>query len=80
MRFPIEAQIAAMRADDRPGAFASPRRISPGTDGTPAALRDDVTAHITLRFRPSPVRRILVDCDERTAIGFPARDGRRYAL
>jgi hypothetical protein len=45
MRLLIEAQIAAMRADDWPGAFALASPDLQAQYGTPAALRDDVTAH-----------------------------------
>jgi Domain of unknown function (DUF4864) len=45
MRLLIEAQIAAMRADDWPGAFALASLDLQAQYGTPTALRDDVTAH-----------------------------------
>jgi hypothetical protein len=45
MRLLIEAQIAAMRADDWLGAFALASPDLQARYGTPAALRDDVTAH-----------------------------------
>jgi hypothetical protein len=45
MRLLIEAQIAAMRADDWPGAFALASPDLQAQYGTPAALQDDVTAH-----------------------------------
>jgi Domain of unknown function (DUF4864) len=45
MRLLIEAQIAAMRADDWPGAFALASPDLQAQYGTPAAFRDDVTAH-----------------------------------
>jgi Domain of unknown function (DUF4864) len=45
MRLLIEAQIAAMRADDWPGAFALASPALQERYGTPSALRDDVTAH-----------------------------------
>jgi hypothetical protein len=45
MRLLIEAQIAAMRADDWPGAFALASPDLQAQYGTPAALRHDVTAH-----------------------------------
>jgi hypothetical protein len=45
MRLLIEAQIAAMRAGDWPGAFALASPDLQAQYGTPAALRDDVTAH-----------------------------------
>jgi hypothetical protein len=45
MRLLIEAQIAAMRADDWPAAFALASPDLQAQYGSPAALRDDVTAH-----------------------------------
>ena len=45
MRLLIEAQISAMRADDWPSAFALESPDLQAQYGTPAALRDDVTAH-----------------------------------
>jgi hypothetical protein len=45
MRLLIEAQIAAMRADDWPGAFALASPDLQAQYGTPAALQNDVTAH-----------------------------------
>lgn len=45
MRALIEAQIAAMRTNDWPGAFALASPDLQTQYGTPAALRDDVTAH-----------------------------------
>ena len=45
MRALIEAQIAAMQADDWPGAFAVASPDLQAQYGTPDALRDDVTAH-----------------------------------
>ena len=45
MRLLIEAQIAAMRADDWPGAFALASPDLQAQYGTPDALKDDVTAH-----------------------------------
>jgi Domain of unknown function (DUF4864) len=45
MRVLIEAQIAAMRADDWPSAFALESPDLQAQYGTPAALRDDVIAH-----------------------------------
>jgi hypothetical protein len=45
MRLLIEAQIAAMRADDWPVAFALASLDLQAQYGSPAALRDDVTAH-----------------------------------
>jgi hypothetical protein len=45
MRLLIEAQIAAMRADDWPGAFAFASPDLQAQYGTPAAFQDDVTAH-----------------------------------
>jgi Domain of unknown function (DUF4864) len=45
MRLLIEAQIAAMRADDWPSAFALESPALQAQYGTPAALRDDVAAH-----------------------------------
>ena len=45
MRVLIEAQIAAMRAGDWPGAFALASPDLQAQYGTPAAFRDDVTAH-----------------------------------
>ena len=45
MRVLIEAQIAAMRADDWPSAFALELPDLQAQYGTPAALRDDVIAH-----------------------------------
>ena len=45
MRLLIEAQIAAMRAGDWPGAFALASPDLQAQYGTPAAFRDDVTAH-----------------------------------
>ena len=45
MRLLIEAQIAAMRADDWPSAFALESPDLQAQYGTPAALRDDVIAH-----------------------------------
>jgi hypothetical protein len=45
MRVLIEAQIAAMRAGDWPDAFALASPDLQAQYGTPAALRDDVTAH-----------------------------------
>jgi hypothetical protein len=45
MRLLIEAQIAAMRADDWPGAFALASPDLQAQYGTSAALQDDVTAH-----------------------------------
>jgi hypothetical protein len=45
MRLLVEAQIAAMRADDWPGAFALASPDLQAQYSTPAALRDDVTAH-----------------------------------
>jgi hypothetical protein len=44
-RLLIEAQIAAMRADDWPSAFALESPDLQAQYGTPAALWDDVTAH-----------------------------------
>jgi hypothetical protein len=45
MRALIEAQIAAMRADDWPGAFALASPDLQAQYGTPDALKDDVAAH-----------------------------------
>ena len=45
MRQLVEAQIAAMRADDWPGAFALASPDLQTQYGTVAAFRDDVTAH-----------------------------------
>jgi Domain of unknown function (DUF4864) len=45
MRLLIEAQIASMRADDWPGAFALASPDLQAQYGTPAALRDDVIAN-----------------------------------
>ena len=45
MQLLIEAQIAAMRADDWPGAFALASPDLQAHYGTAAALRDDVTAN-----------------------------------
>jgi hypothetical protein len=45
MRALIEAQIAAMQADDWPGAFALASPDLQAQCGTPDALKDDVTAH-----------------------------------
>jgi Domain of unknown function (DUF4864) len=45
MRALIEAQIAAMQADDWPGAFALASPDLQAQYGTPVALRDDVIAH-----------------------------------
>ena len=45
MRSLIEGQINAMRADDWPAAFALASPDLQAQYGTPAALRDDVTAH-----------------------------------
>jgi hypothetical protein len=45
MRLLIEAQIAAMRADDWAGAFALASPDLQAQYGTPVALRDDVIAH-----------------------------------
>jgi hypothetical protein len=45
MRLLIEAQIAAMRADDWSSAFALESPDLQAQYSTPAALRDDVTAH-----------------------------------
>ena len=45
MRLLIEAQISAMRAGDWPGAFALASPDLQAQYGTPAAFRDDVTAH-----------------------------------
>ena len=45
MQLLIEAQIAAMRSDDWPAAFALESPDLQAQYGTPAALRDDVTAH-----------------------------------
>jgi hypothetical protein len=45
MRLLIEAQIAAMRADDWPRAFALESPDLQAQYGTPAALKEDVTAH-----------------------------------
>ena len=45
MRQLVEAQIAAMRTDDWPGAFALASPDLQAQYGTPAAFRDDVTAH-----------------------------------
>jgi hypothetical protein len=45
MQLLIEAQIAAMRADDWPGAFAVAWPDLQAQYGTPVALRDDVIAH-----------------------------------
>ena len=45
MRLLIETQIAAMRAGDWPGAFALASPDLQAQYGTPAAFRDDVTAH-----------------------------------
>jgi Domain of unknown function (DUF4864) len=50
MRLLIEAQIAAMRADDWPGAFALASPDLQAQYGTPVALRDDVIA----RYAPFP--------------------------
>jgi hypothetical protein len=45
MQLLIEAQIAAMRAGNWPGAFALASPDLQAQYGTPAALREDVTAH-----------------------------------
>jgi hypothetical protein len=45
MRALIEAQIAAVQADDWPGAFALASPDLQAQYGTAVALRDDVTAH-----------------------------------
>ena len=45
MRLLIEAQIAGMRAGDWLGAFALASPDLQAQYGTPAAFRDDVTAH-----------------------------------
>jgi hypothetical protein len=45
MRLLIDAQIAAMRAGDWPGAFALASPDLQAQYGTPDALKDDVTAH-----------------------------------
>jgi hypothetical protein len=45
MQLLIEAQIAAMRAEDWPGAFALASPDLQAHYGTAAALRDDVTAN-----------------------------------
>jgi hypothetical protein len=50
MRLLIETQIAAMRSDDWRGAFALASPDLQIQYGTPAALRDDVTA----RYAPLP--------------------------
>jgi hypothetical protein len=45
MRLLIDAQIAAMRAGDWPGAFGLASPDLQAQYGTPDALKDDVTAH-----------------------------------
>jgi Domain of unknown function (DUF4864) len=84
MRRLIEAQIAAMRADDWPGAFALASPELQAQYGTPAALRDDVTAHYAplpavadaefidiVMFRGLPTYRVtLSDGDGSTATAY----------
>jgi hypothetical protein len=49
MRLLIEAQIAADAAGDWPGPFALASPDLEAQYGTPAALKDDVTAHYASR-------------------------------
>ena len=84
MRLLIEAQIAAMRADDWPGAFALASPDLQGQYGTPAALRDDVTVNYAplpavastdfidiVMFRGLPTYRVtLSDGDGSTATAY----------
>ncbi len=79
MRLLIEAQIAAMRADDWPGAFALASPDLQAQYGTPAAFRDDVTAHYAplpavasaefidiVTFRGLPTYRVTLTDGERS--------------
>jgi|SRR5579883_1747408 hypothetical protein len=84
MRVLIEAQIAAMRADDWRGAFALASPDLQAQYGTAAAFRDDVTAHYAplpavaairfidiVTFRGLPTYRVaLSDSDGRTATAY----------
>jgi Domain of unknown function (DUF4864) len=84
MRLLIEAQIAAMQADDWPGAFALASPDLQAQYGTPAALRDDVTANYAplpavanaefidvVMFRGLPTYRVtLSDGDGATATAY----------
>jgi Domain of unknown function (DUF4864) len=84
MRLLIEAQIAAMRADDWPSAFALASPELQAQYGTPAALRDDVTGHYAplpavanaefidiVMFRGLPTYRVtLRDGDGSTATAY----------
>ena len=67
MRSLIEAQIAAMRSDDWPGAFALASPDLQAQYGTPAALRDDVTAH----YAPLPAVTSVRFIDVVTFRGLP---------
>jgi hypothetical protein len=67
MRVLIEAQIAAMRADDWPGAFALASPDLQAQYGTPAAFRDDVTAH----YAPLPTVASAAFIDIVTFHGLP---------
>jgi hypothetical protein len=63
----FEAQIAAMRADDWPGAFGLASPDLQAQYGTPAALRDDVTAH----YAPLPAITVAQFIDIVTFRGLP---------
>jgi hypothetical protein len=67
MRLVIQAQIAAMRADDWPGAFALASPDLQAQYGTPAALRDDVIAH----YAPLPATASAKFIDVVTFRGLP---------
>jgi hypothetical protein len=80
MRLLIEAQIAAMRADDWPGAFALASPDLQEQYGAPTALRDDVTAHYAplphvasvefidiVTFRELPTYRVTLTDDNGSA-------------
>ena len=77
MRLLIEEQIAAMRADDWPGAFALASPDLQEQYGTPTALKDDVSAHYAplphiadvefidiVTFRELPTYRVILTDDD----------------
>ncbi len=67
MRLLVEAQIAAMRADDWPSAFALASPDLQAQYGTVAAFRDDVVAH----YPPLPAAAIVRFIDIVTFRGLP---------
>ena len=67
MRTLIEAQIAAMQADDWPGAFALGSPDLQAQYGTPVALRNDVIAH----YAPLPAIASVEFIDIVTFRGLP---------